>query len=110
MEKDTYLEPTLFDTLTASRQIQMLKSAVPYMNPAQKRPFAIFIKYMELQQAMQAFTPGTASLAACEVPLEDNNRLNMLMEIRKYATPMEQEMIDNLTSLFSMLSLYSDAS
>ena len=107
---ENYLEPTIFDTLTASREIQMLKSAVPYMNQAQRRPFAIFIKYMELQRAMQAFTPGTASLSACEVPPEENNRMNMLMEMRKYATPMEQELIDNLTGLFSMMSLYSEAS
>ncbi len=110
MEHDTYLEPTIFDTLTASREIQMLKSAIPYMNPSHKRPFAIFIKYMELQKAMQEFMPGTESLAACEVPAEENNRFHMLTEIRKYATPKEQELIDNLTSLFSMLSLYSDVS
>lgn len=107
---ESYLEPTIFDTLTVNREIQMLKSAVPYMNQAQRRPFAIFIKYLELQQTMQAFTPGGASLSACEVPPEENSRLNMLMEIRKYATPVEQEMIDNITSLISMLSLYSDAS
>ena len=108
MENDTYLEPTIFDTLTQSREIQMLKTAVPYMKPSQKRQFAMLIKYMELKRAMQVFAPGTASLAACELPAEENNSLNMLTEMRKYATPREQEMIDNLTNLFSMMSLYSD--
>lgn len=108
MENDTYLEPTIFDTLTQSREIQMLKTAVPYMKQSQKRQFAILIKYMELQRAMQIFTPGTASLSACEIPAEENNSLNMLNEMRKYATPREQEMIDNFTNLFSMMTLYSD--
>lgn len=108
MDKDTYLEPTIFDTLTQSREIQMLKTAVPFMKQSQKRQFAILIKYMELQRAMQIFTPGTASLAACEIPAEENNSLNLLTEMRKYATPREQEMIDNLTNLFSMMTLYSD--
>lgn len=108
MENDTYLEPTIFDTLTQSREIQMLKTAVPYMKPSQKRQFAILIKYMELQRAMQVFVPGNASLAACELPEEENNSLNMLNEMRKFATPKEQEMVDNLINLFSMLSLYSD--
>lgn len=108
MENDTYLEPTIFDTLTQSREIQMLKTAVPYMKPSQKRQFAMLIKYMELKRAMQVFAPGTASLAACELPAEENNSLNMLTEMRKYATPREQEIIDNLTNLFSMMSLYSD--
>lgn len=108
MEKETYLEPTIFDTLTQSREIQMLKTAVPYMQPSQKRQFAILIKYMELKRAIQIFSPGTASLSACEIPAEENNSLNMLNELRKYANPHEQEMIDNFTNLLSMMTLYSD--
>jgi len=108
MENDTYLEPTIFDSLTQSREIQMLKTAVPYMKPSQKRQFAILIKYMELRRARQIFAPGTASLAACEIPSEENNSLNMLTELRKYATPKEQEMLDNFTNLISMITLYSD--
>lgn len=109
MENDTYLEPTIFDTLTISREIQILKTAVPYMKPSQKRQFAILIKYMELQRAMQVFTPGSATLGACELPAEENNSINFLTALRKYATPKEQEMIDNLSNIFSMITLYSDA-
>jgi len=108
MENNTYWEPTIFDTLTGSREIQMLKTAVPYMKHSQKRQFAILIKYMELQRAIQSFSSGTASLSACEIPAEENNSLNMLNEMRKYANPREQEMIDNFTNLFSMMTLYND--
>ncbi len=109
MENDaTYLEPTIFDTLTQSKELQMLKTAVPYMKQSQKQQFAILIKYLELQRAMQVFAPGTATLAACELPAEENNTINMLSEMRKYANPKEQELIDNFTNLFSMLTLYSD--
>ena len=108
MENDTYLEPTIFDTLTQSREIQMLKTAVPYVKQSKKRQFAILIKYLELQRAMQIFTPGATTLSACEIPNEQNNSLNMLTEMRKYATPKEQDMIDNFTGLLSMMTLYSD--
>lgn len=108
MENDNYFEPTIFDTLTQCRELQMLKTAVPYMQQTQKRQFAILIKYLELQRAIQVFTPGTTSLAACEIPAEENNTINMLSEMRKFATPREQEMIDNVTNLVSMMSLYSD--
>lgn len=108
MENVKYFEPTIFDTLTQSRELQMLKTAIPYMQNSQKRQFALLIKYLELQRAMQIFVPGTPSLAACELPTEENNTLNMLNEIRKFATPREQEMIDNVTNLISMMSLYSE--
>ena len=110
MENDTYLEPTIFDTLTQTREIQMLKTAIPYMKQSQKRQFAILIKYMELQRAVQIFSSDNASIAACEVPEDQNNSLNMLNEVRKYATLKELETIDMLTNLFSMLTLYSDLS
>ena len=110
MENDTYLEPTIFDALTQTREIQMLKTAIPYMKQSQKRQFAILIKYMELQRAVQIFSSDNASIAACEVPEDQNNSLNMLNELRKYATLKELETIDMLTNLFSMLTLYSDLS
>lgn len=108
MENVNHFEPTIFDTLTQCRELQMLKTAIPYMHQTQKYPFALFIKFLELQRAMHVFVPGTASLAACEIPAEENNTLNMLNEMRKFATPHEEEFIDSIINLFSMMSLYSD--
>ncbi len=110
MENDAYFEPTIFDTLTQSREIQMLKTAIPYMKQAQQKQFAILIKYMELQKAAAVFSNDeNATLAACGLPEEELNSINMLNEMRKYATPKELETIDTLTNLFSMLSMYSEA-
>lgn len=108
MENDIFLEPTIFDTLTQTRELQMLKTAVPYMKQTQKKQFAILIKYLELQKTIQIFgVPNNNNLAACGLPEEECNNFNMLNDIRKYATTSEQEFIDTLTNLFSMLSLYS---
>lgn len=107
MENENFLEPTIFDTLTQTREIQMLKTAVPYMKQSQKKQFAILIKYMEMQKAIQIFGLQNNSIAACGLPEDECNNFNMLNDIRKYATSSEQEFIDTLTNLFSMLSLYS---
>ena len=40
---------TPFDNMTQTRELQMLKTAIPYMKGDQKKQFAILIKYMELQ-------------------------------------------------------------
>ena len=47
MDEATPLTP--FDTMTQTREIQMLKTVIPYMKSSQKKQFAILIKYMELQ-------------------------------------------------------------
>ena len=44
---------TPFDNMTQTRELQMLKTAIPYMKGDQKKQFAILIKYMELQNTIQ---------------------------------------------------------
>ena len=46
MEQNSF---TPFDNMTQTRELQMLKTAIPYMKGDQKKQFAILIKYMELQ-------------------------------------------------------------
>ena len=43
---------TPFDNMTQTRELQMLKTAIPYMKGDQKKQFAILIKYMELQNTI----------------------------------------------------------
>ena len=64
---------TPFDYMTQTRELQMLKTMLPYMKDTQKKQFAILIKYMEL---------------------------------RAFCTSKEQETIDMLANMFSMLETY----
>ena len=49
-------QPTPFDNMTCTRELQMMKTMVPYMKESQKKQFAILIKYMELQNTIQVFS------------------------------------------------------
>ena len=82
MDEATPLTP--FDTMTQTREIQMLKTVIPYMKSSQKKQFAILIKYMELQNTLQS----------------------LLNSLRPFCTPKELETIDMLTNMFSMLETY----
>ena len=90
MDEATPLTP--FDTMTQTREIQMLKTVIPYMKSSQKKQFAILIKYMELQM--------------CSLPEEENNPQSLLNSLRPFCTPKELETIDMLTNMFSMLETY----
>ncbi len=106
MEKETDLQITAFDTMTQSREIQMLKTVIPYMKDSQKKQFAILIKYMELQNTMRIFSNETQALSICSLPEEENNTVSMLNEMRKFCTTKELESIDMLINMFSMLETY----
>ena len=106
MEKENDIQMTIFDTMTQSREIQMLKTVIPYMKNSQKKQFAILIKYMELQNTIQIFSQENQALSMCSLPEEENNTVSMLNDLRKFCTPKESETIDMLINMFSMLETY----
>ena len=104
MDEATPLTP--FDTMTQTREIQMLKTVIPYMKSSQKKQFAILIKYMELQNTLHIFSQEEQVLSMCSLPEEENNPQSLLHRLRPFCTPKELETIDMLTNMFSMLETY----
>lgn len=99
-------QSTPFDNMTQTRELQMLKTALPYMKSAQKKQFAILIKYMELQNTMQVFSQEDKVLSMCSVEEEENNSLSMLNALRQFCTEKELETLDMITNMFSMMETY----
>ncbi len=97
---------TNFDTMTQTREIQMLKTIIPYIKSSQKMQFAILIKYMELQNTLQFFSKEEQVLSMCSLPEEENNPQSLLNSLRPFCTAKELETIDMLTNMFSMLETY----
>ena len=104
MEQDISL--TAFDQLTQSREIQMMKTMIPYMKNSQKKQFAILIKYMELQNTIQVFSQEDKVMSMCSANEESNNLVGMLQDLRQFCSPKEQETLDMLTTMFSMMETY----
>lgn len=97
---------TPFDTMTQTRELQMLKTIIPYMKEEQKKQFAILIKYMELQNTIQVFSQEDKVLSMCSVNEEGNGMLAMLNDLRQFCTDREQETLDMLANMFSMMETY----
>lgn len=96
---------TSFDDMTRSRELQMMKTILPYMKEAQKKQFAILIKYMELQNTIQVFSQED-KLAMCSVGEKGNNTLALLNDLRRFCSEKEQESIDMLINMLSMMETY----
>lgn len=97
---------TPFDYMTQSRELQMLKTVLPYMKESQKKQFAILIKYMELQNTIQVFSQEDKVLSMCSVDENSNPMLAMLNDLRQFCTEKEQETLDTLANMLSMLETY----
>jgi len=97
---------TPFDYMTQTRELQMLKTILPYMHESQKKQFAILIKYMELQNTIQVFSQEDKVMSMCSTGEESNTMLAMLNDLRQFCNSKEQETLDMLANMFSMLETY----
>jgi hypothetical protein len=95
-----------YDDLVQTRNIQILKSVVPYLEFRSQRPVAILIQYLEFIHASETFARQDNSMAACALESPTDRRTAMLNAIRPYATPKEQETIDNILNLFCVMENY----
>ena len=104
--EDSTLTP--FDNMTQTRELQMLKTAVPYMKGNRKRQFAILIKYLELQNTASVFAQEDKVLSMCSVDEKENNTMAMLNDLRKFCNEKELEMIDTYANVINFMEYYGN--
>ena len=98
---DSEYKPTFFDSQLQTHQLQIMKTMIPYLSAGQQRPFALLIKYMELQKTAQLLTIQEVSNQS---PQE--RMFQMLTDISEQCTPGEKENIENFLNMYQMLSAY----
>jgi hypothetical protein len=95
-----------YDDLVQTRNVQMLKSVVPFLDFSTQKTFAMLIQFLEFRNASEAFSKRDNSMAACALPNGPDRRNAMLTAIRQYCTPKEQETIDTILNLFCVMDNY----
>jgi hypothetical protein len=94
---------TPYDEAVQTKQLQMLKTFVPYAgNPMQKH-LAAMIQFLEYQTVIQVLDQGDNQLSACSIPEGGSKTTALLTELKQYCSASEQEMIDNLLNLMCIM-------
>ncbi len=104
MENETGYTP--FDQEFQTRDLQILKTMIPYLQPGQQRMFAMLIKFMELQKTSQLFDGKEPVIQTCSTTDPQERISQMLNDIKTYCTPKEQENIDMALNMLQMFSTY----
>ncbi|MCD8365633.1 MAG: hypothetical protein LUC83_07470 [Clostridiales bacterium] len=103
---DTDARQPVLDTLIQSRDLQMLKAMVPYLDRSRQRTVSMIIRLAELQKTMQLFDAESklqaAELQICENESPIERTRHMLTAMKDFCTPKESETIDNMVSFFDM--------
>lgn len=95
---------TDFDYLLADPRLQMVKAALPYMQPHQQRFLSLMIKIQELMRTRMLFQSGEMSAMGLGGSEEQaSSPVEMLQAIKPYAGPREREMIEMIENLQIMM-------
>ncbi|MDD6193747.1 MAG: hypothetical protein PUB19_02465 [Lachnospiraceae bacterium] len=102
MENETL---SLYDNRLQSKEISILKTILPYLNPTSQKNISMIISYMQLQKTMEFFEnpENTMQIVAME---KKDNAADILNAIRVHCNQQEQQQIDHLLHALQMVSTY----
>ena len=100
MDEKTLFTP--FDEITQTKELQLLKTIVPYLSKDKQRPLVMMISCMAMVNSMKVLSE-TPALSVAETETPSDRRIAMLNALKKYFSPSEQETIDNILNVFSIL-------
>lgn len=101
MNQEQYV--TEYDGLVQTRELQMLKSLLPFASIQSQMPLAILIQSMEFRNTIQMFQNNANVLSACSVHNEPDKRSAMIQTLRRFCTPKEKETIDTLLNIMCVM-------
>ena len=100
MDENSLFTP--FDEITQTRELQMLKTIIPYMPHDSQKQMTLMVHYISLMNSMRMIDCAPA-LSVAETESMSDRRLSMLNALKKYCSKSEQDTIDNLLNIFSVL-------
>lgn len=112
MEQDS-LKATELDKITCSYNLQMLKAALGYFPPSQRRLLSVWIKAQELKNTMNLFSsPNPADiLNICSIQESTPKKgfFDVLSEIMEYGSPEQKQAFNRFNTMLQLASLFEQS-
>ena len=100
-ENDSIFTP--YDEMTQTKELQIIKSIVPYLPANKQKQFSLMIQYIQMINCLNLFSDSNQTLVAAETTDPASRRTAILNAVKKFCTRKEQETIDTFLSTFSVL-------
>ena len=96
---------TLFDEMMQTREQQMLKSMLPFLEGNQRQKVFYLILYMQIMQSRQVLSPQGA-LCAQSLPTGTERICAILNTIKDYCNPKERETLETIQNFMCLFDNY----
>lgn len=104
MNQETPYPMTPFDIKITDDNLQMMKLLLPYVPPSMQKMLGIYVKFLEMQHALDYF--HSATLDAQSFEQKNHSLFTMLGEIRPYLRGKQTDMIDQLLQASQMMEMF----
>lgn len=97
---------TSFDSIITNRQMQIIKSSLPFIPVSDQKFMSVMVKFQELKNTIELFSEPDGNLCACDAtddPYE--NLTQMISSIKTYCSDEEKEFVDmayNMACAFAL--------
>ena len=96
MEQKDTSQISAFDTLFSNNHIQMLKVLLPYMDNQFQKYLAIYIKFQELQVALNFVRKRPYPLCGCMIRPDDTDPAQVVKRLLPLCTKEEKEQLNQI--------------
>jgi DNA replication protein DnaD len=96
---------SLYEDRTQSKEINILKTVLPYLNSTSQKHISMLISYMQMQRTMEYFENPENTMQLCAMEKQDHTA-DILHAVKKHCTPKEQQQIDQALNALQMISTY----
>lgn len=98
-----------FDKILTTNRIQILKTALPYVDAPFQKYLAIYIKFLELQYTISYFKSHSFPFLSSPSQKEDSSELpflQMFHEMKEYCGEEEKKRFEQMFQMFQAFQMY----
>lgn len=107
MDETAHIPMTPLDCIVSDDHMQMLKTILPYLPPAQAKLLAILTKWQELTRVLEMYPDQTDTLQAMSMSLKPPDETQLLDELKLYGGKKGKQLADGITQMLDMFQLIS---
>lgn len=106
-KKDIFMDDNSFNTpidiMTQTKELQIIKTMIPYLPYQQQKNLLMLVQLMQFQKTMEVLDNPPAELTAASVSNDLGNKTAMLNSLKKFCSPKEQDTIDSILNILSLI-------
>lgn len=107
MDETAQFPMTPLDRIVSDDQMQMLKTILPYLPPAQAKLLAVLTKWRELTRVLEMYPGQSDTLQAMSTAFKPPDEAALLDELKLYGGKQGRQLADSVSQMVDMFQLIS---